>query len=335
MDRVIAFIKSFRWTFKFFMDLQKELFHLKNNSADKLLTRARSKAMTNQLKRLASTGDNAFYAFNGFRQIQEMCLKHNHVPKRVLEIGTGSNLGILTLFLLSTAEKAYGVDIEPLDIRYDEDIYNSLGEYLDATGGHTWYLHAFEYKPIPHLSFPTSMRRVDFKKYVDQIEYFAPCSSDKIPLPDNSLDLFYSTATMEHLPKTKETIQEMKRLLIDGGLAVHQIDMSYHRSHPNPLEMLKHSEEDWLKITNQYGSGVGVDDIWQGKFRGEIFCNRLRTSDFVDLFRESGFEILEITPTATFDPKHIQVNQLDKKFATKTLEDLSVTMVRIVARCRK
>jgi ubiquinone/menaquinone biosynthesis C-methylase UbiE len=335
MNRITAFIKSFRWTFKFFVDLQTELFQLKNNTADALLTRARSKAITNQLKRLASTGGNAFYAFHSFRQIQEMCLKHNHVPKKVLEIGTGSNLGILTLFLMSTAEKAYGVDIEPLDVHYDEDIYNSLQEYLSATGGFTWYLHAFEHKPIPHLSFPTSMSRVDFKKLVNQIEYFAPCGSDNIPLADNSLDLFYSIATMEHLPKTKETIQEMKRLLVNGGLAVHEIDMSYHRSHPNPLEMLKHSEEDWQKITNQYGSGVGVDDIWQGKFKGEIYCNRLRTSDFVDLFNESGFEILEITPTATFDPKHININLLDKKFANKTLDDLSVTMVRIVARCKK
>lgn len=335
MNRVTAFFKSFRWTFKFFFDLQKELFRLGDHHADTLLTLARSKAINTQLMRLSSTGGNAFYAFHSFREIQELCLKHNHIPKKILEIGTGSNLCILTLFKLSTAEKAYGVDIEPLDKRYDKDLYSSLRQYLNSAGGFGRYQYLFENNPISHLSFPTSLDHIDFEKLVNEIEYLAPCGSDKIPLPDNSLDLIYSTDTMEHLPKTEETIKEMKRLLVPGGLAVHQIDMSYHRKFPNPLELLKHSEEDWRKITNQYGSGVGVDDIWQRKFRGEIYCNRLRTSDFVTLFKESNFEILEITPTAVFDPKHINVNLLDKKFLHKTLDDLSVTMVRIVARCRK
>lgn len=335
MNRFTAFVKSFRWTFKFFIDLQKELFRLKGHNADTLLTLARSKALNTQLMRFSGEGGNAFYAFHGFRKIQELCLKHNHIPKKVLEIGTGSNLGILTLFKLSTAEKVYGVDIEPMDIRFDEDLYKSLSEYLKSTGSFGSYMYGFENKPIKHLTFPISIDRVDFKKLVNEIEYFAPCGSDAIPLPDNSLDLMYSIATMEHLPKTAESIIEMKRLLINDGLAVHEIDMSYHRRHPNPLELLKHSDEDWQRITSQYGVGVGVDDVWQRKFRGEIYCNRLRTSDFVKLFSESGFEILEITPTATFDPQNINVNLLDKKFANKTLDDLSVIIVRIVAKCKK
>ncbi len=214
-------------------------------------------------------------------------------------------------------------------------MYETLKEYLKAAGGTNWYQYASEHKPNPDASFPTSIDHVDFKKYVDRIEYFAPCGADKIPLADNVVDLFYSISTLEHLPKTKESIGEMKRLLVNGGLSIHEIDLSYHRHHPNRLEHLKYSEQDWQRATNQYGEGLGVDDIWKGKFTNEIYCNRLRTSDFVELFAETGFEILEVTPIIKFDPAKIDKSSLDKKFADKTLEDLSITNVIIVARCKK
>jgi ubiquinone/menaquinone biosynthesis C-methylase UbiE len=192
-----------------------------------------------------------------------------------------------------------------------------------------------EHKPMPHMSFPNSLDHFDFKKHVSQIEYLAPCSSESIPLPDNSVDFIYSVATFEHLPKTKETVREIKRLLVNGGLTIHEIDMSYHRHHPNPLEMLKYSEEEWKVITNQYGEGLGVEDIEQGKFKSEIYCNRLRTSDFVSFFEKNDFEILEVKPVVKFDPAHINRSKINEKFGGKSLDDLSVTVVVIVARCRK
>lgn len=335
MTKIVAFLKSLRWIYTFGRDLIAEIFRIKNKDASTTLILARTQALNNQLKRLAGTGGNAFYTFHEFREIQELCMKHNHIPTNVLEIGTGSNLGILTLFLLSTAKKVYGVDIEPMNNRYDNYFYESLRDYVKITGGTYWYQYSVENRPIPHLSFPTSLDHVDLKHCVDQINYLAPCSSDAIPLEDSSLDMIYSMATMEHLPKTRETIKEIKRLLIHGGITIHEIDMSYHRYHTNPLEMLKHSEEEWQSITNQYGNGLGVEDIWDRKFKTEIYCNRLRTSDFVQLFEENGFGILEVTPTVRFDKNYIDKSKLDKSFLTKSLDDLSVTVVIIVAKCRK
>jgi SAM-dependent methyltransferase len=335
MNKLIAFVKSFRWIFGFSLDLYRELFKIKNKNATTALILARSAAINNQLIRLSSTGGTAFYAFHEFREVQALCVKYNHIPRRVLEIGTGFNLGILSLFMLSSAEKAYGVDIEPMDERYDKYFYEILREYLKSAGGLHWYRFFKENKPTPHLSFPSSLDQVDFKKLVNQIEYLAPCSSDSIPLPDNSMDLIYSVATFEHLPKTKETVQEINRLLVNGGLTIHEIDMSYHRHHPNPLEMLKYSEEEWQVITNQYGEGLGVNDIEQGKFKSEIYCNRLRTSDFLAFFEENNFEILEIKPVVKYDPLHIDKSRINEKFGDKSLDDLSTTVVVIVARCRK
>lgn len=337
MNKLTAFLRSLRWTFKFSFDIYKEIFRVSGKNAHVTLALARQRAINNQLKRIASSGteSNAFYAYHQFREIQEFCLKYNHIPENIIEIGTGSNLAILSLFLHSTAKKAYGLDIEPLDNRYDSYLYSMLKDYLKSTGGMNWYQYAAEHNPNPYVSFPTSIDEIDFEKYVNQVEYFAPCGADEIPLKDNSVDLFYSISTMEHLPHTGESIREMKRLLIQGGLAIHEIDMSYHRHHPNRLELLKYSDDEWNRLTNQYGDGLGVDDIWKGKFKKEIFCNRLRTSDFVQLFTEHGFEILEVTPTITFDPTQIDIKAFDKKFAQKTVEDLSVTNVIIVARCKK
>lgn len=335
MNKLAAFIKAIRWTFKFTFDLYRELLKTKSKNATIALVQARSAAINHQLTRLASTGGTAFYAFHEFREVQALCLKYNHVPRRVLEIGTGFNLGILSLFLLSTAEKAYGVDIEPMEERYDEEFYDVLKEYLKATGGLHWYRFFMENKPTPHLSFPHSLDHLDFRKYVDQVEYLAPVSSDSMPLPDNSVDLVYSVATFEHLPKTKETVNEIKRLLVNGGLTIHEIDMSYHRHHPNPLEMLKYSEEEWQVITNQYGEGLGVEDIEQRKYKSEIYCNRLRTSDFVSFFEEGDFEVLEVKPVVKYDRAHIDKSKINEKFSGKSLDDLAVTVVVIVARCRK
>lgn len=335
MNKLVASIKSIRWIFAFTFDLYRELFRTRNKNATVALVQARSAAINHQLRRLASTGGTAFYAFHEFREIQALCLKYNHVPKRVLEIGTGFNLGILSLFLLSSAEKAYGVDIESMDNRYDEEFYDLLKEYLKSTGGLHWYRFFMENKPTPHLSFPHSLDHLDFRKIVDQVEYLAPVSSDRMPLPDNSVDLVYSVATFEHLPKTKETVEEVRRVLVDGGLTIHEIDMSYHRHYPNPLEMLKYPEEEWQVITNQYGEGLGVEDIEQRKYKSEIYCNRLRTSDFVACFEQCDFEVLEVKPVVKYDPAHIDRSKIDKKFGDKSLEDLSVTVVVIVARCRK
>jgi SAM-dependent methyltransferase len=335
MNKLPAFVKSFRWIFGFTIDLYRELFKIKNKNATTALILARSAAINNQLRRLASTGGTAFYAFHEFREVQALCIKHNLIPRKILEIGTGFNLGILSLFLMSSAEKAYGVDIEPMEERYDEYFYDTLKEYLKSAGGLHWYRFFMQNRPTPHLSFPSSLDHFDFKKLVSKIEYLAPCSSESIPLPENSMDLVYSVATFEHLPKTRETVVEIKRLLVNGGLTIHEIDMSYHRHHPNPLEMLRHSEEDWQVITNQYGEGLGVNDIEQGKFKSEIYCNRLRTSDFVSFFEESNFEILEIKPVVKFDPDHIDRSRINEKFSNKSLDDLSTTVVVIVARCRK
>jgi SAM-dependent methyltransferase len=335
MNKLVGFLKSFRWIFTFSFDLWGELFRIKNKNATTALILARGKAVNNQLKRLASTGGTAFYALHEFGEIQALCFKHQYIPRRVLEIGTGFNLGILSLFMLSGAQKAYGVDIEPMEERYDKYFYDTLKEYLKSTGGLHWYRYFMENKPTPHLSFPSSLDHVDLKKHVDQIEYLAPCSSESISLQENSVDLIYSVATFEHLPKTKETIAEIKRLLVNGGLTIHEIDMSYHRHHPNPLEMLRYSEDEWRVITNQYGEGLGVEDIEQGKFKSEIYCNRLRTSDFVSFFEENNFEILEVKPVVKYDSRQIDRSRINEKFSGKSLDDLSVIVVVIVARCRK
>jgi SAM-dependent methyltransferase len=335
MTKLVAFVKSFRWIFLFAFDLYREILRVKNKDATTTLTLARGAAVNRQLRRLASTGGTAFYAYHEFTEVVAVCFKHKHIPRKILEIGTGFNFGVLSLFLLSGTEKAYGVDIEPMDDRYDKNFYESLWEYLKSTGSLHWYRFFKENKPTPHMSFPTSLDLVDFKKHVGQIEYLSPCSSESIPLPENSVDLIYSLATFEHLPKTRETIKEIKRLLVNGGLTIHEIDLSYHRHHPNPLELLKYSENEWLSITNQYGEGLGVEDIEQGKFKSEIYCNRLRTSDFVSYFEENNFEILEVKPLATFDPAHIERSRIDDRFSGKSLDDLSITQVMIVARCRK
>lgn len=153
------------------------------------------------------------------------------------------------------------------------------------------------------------------------ITLMAPCDSADTGLADKSVDLIYSQEVFEHIaPQLLPGImKECRRVLRDDGVISFYINYADHYfgtdKNVTRYNFLRYSEKAWKKYN---------PDLH--------YVNRLRHVDFVRLFEESGFEIIE---EATFRPdgweKMIEGFPFDEAFAGKyTREELSVTSGRFV-----
>lgn len=115
------------------------------------------------------------------------------------------------------------------------------------------------------------------------IQYHAPGDASRSGLPDGSLDLYFSVAVLEHVSVSalKAMLREAYRTLREGGLTYHVIGMFDHYADVDPritrVNFLKFSDFTWRLI--------GQNKI--------SYHNRLRESEFVSLFQEAGFEVVE------------------------------------------
>lgn len=114
------------------------------------------------------------------------------------------------------------------------------------------------------------------------ISYLAPSDARACGLPDRSVDLVSSTATLEHVPPEdiRAIMRESHRILRVRGLAVHYVDYTDHFAHVDKgisvYNFLQFSADEW----KSYNSFIH-------------YQNRLRHVEYVKLFAAAGFEVLE------------------------------------------
>ncbi|HET8924030.1 MAG TPA: methyltransferase domain-containing protein [Candidatus Acidoferrum sp.] len=115
------------------------------------------------------------------------------------------------------------------------------------------------------------------------VHYHAPGDASQSGIPDSSLDLYFSVAVLEHVSKTaiKAMLGEAHRILRSGGLTYPVIGMFDRYTNVDPsitrVNFLKFNELTWRLIG-------------QNKIN---YHNRLRESEFIALFEEAGFEIVD------------------------------------------
>lgn len=229
---------------------------------------------------------------------------------RILEIGPGTNLGVGFIFVLTGAEKYYGLDIYMDPELFAAAQYESIAYLLQLAGGE---------KSLRNVGAVMTVKdgKVEFAK--ERLEYLYPRQSYDIPLPEGSLDYVFSHATFEHVADPEKTVQAIHRVLRKGGVTAHQIDMRDHADFSKPLEFLKVDERTWNKG-------------WEDPNRAAWYLNRWRLSDFKGAFERAGFRILKLDINATFPMEESLRRTLDARFQKYTLEDLSATGVMIIAR---
>jgi SAM-dependent methyltransferase len=108
--------------------------------------------------------------------------------------------------------------------------------------------------------------------------------SGAMPWPDASFDVVWSNSVLEHVRGPRRVQEDIHRLLRPGGVQVTSIDYVDHgqdRRNPRTMyNMLRYTDRTWDLMTSHRST----------------WTNRLRHSDWVELFGEVGFEVETVIP---------------------------------------
>jgi hypothetical protein len=152
------------------------------------------------------------------------------------------------------------------------------------------------------------------------IEYVAPSKVRDCGIGVGLIDCFISFATLEHIPFEDLTIElaAAKRLLRDNGKSIHIIDYSDHYAHSDGslshLNFLRYSDRQWAQYNTSFQ-----------------YVNRLRNSEYLEIFKSSGF-VIEESVTKIAPPEADVLSDLAPQFRRFTTDDLFAVQGRIVAR---
>ena len=115
------------------------------------------------------------------------------------------------------------------------------------------------------------------------IEYRAPADAAATGLPDSSIDAHTSANVFEHVSPAnlRRILQEGRRLLRRGGLAIHHADPSDHFAHNDPsisrINFLRLEDREWRRFyDNRYS-----------------YLNRWHDSDYQRLFEDTEYRLLD------------------------------------------
>lgn len=179
----------------------------------------------------------------------------------ILEIGPGQNFGP-ALLLAEQASRAIVADLYLAGWQpdYHPQVYQSMQQKLG--------------RPSRRLDAVVAQNGYD-----GIIETLTEPAHDLKSIADETIDLIYSGAVLEHVHSLDKTADELFRVTRRGGYGVHQVDFRYHRTFDRPLEYLLLSSEEFEKLH------------W--RTFGEIGC-QTRAREAEDMFKKAGFDIIHI-----------------------------------------
>lgn len=232
-----------------------------------------------------------------------------HPLDRVLEIGTGWIPTIPYLLHAVGVGQVVMTDVEEL---IDDQTHRLAAAFIAAN-----------VERISHsLDIPTETLRVNLQQPFNSL-YLHPFNKKHVQ-PD-SVDLVYSRTVLEHIrpPILRQILKDGRTYLRAGGLSIHFIDNSDHYQHRDSAL----SRLNYLRY---------ADWVWQAsQWEGQAYQNRLRHSDYVSLFQEAGYDVLQAEGTADAgcidDLKSMKVASRFEKYG---VEDLATLTTLIVARNR-
>lgn len=221
---------------------------------------------------------------------------------RAFEFGAGRHLLKLLLLSLYGWNHQIAFDLRPLaNVQLLNEAIASLRERPAILGATTK-----DPRSIASLA--------DLRGYYG-ISYSAPADARATGLADASIDVVSSTDVLEHIPLAdlRAILRESHRILVPGGIAVHTVNcMDHFASFDENISIynfLQFSEAEWRK----YNSFIH-------------FQNRMRHREYVALFAEVGFEVLEQNLQMPSDSQlaALKAMRVAACFSSFSLEELSI-----------
>jgi len=264
----------------------------------------------------------------------------NH-PKIIAELGPGDSLGIGLTALLTGANTYYGFDVITYsDIERNLNIFKELVNLLRAKSPIPDQIEFPQVKPeLADYSFPEhilndeNLQVLLDPKRLDNIEnairdmnsnspespikisYVVPWTDIKM-INQDSIDLIFSQAVMEHVLELQDAYSIMCDWLRPGAYISHEIDYRAHEL-----------DNRW------YGHWTYSDFIWEIMMNGRLYeISRLPHSAHISMIKKAGFEV--ISETKDYDKAEFKRASLNPKFRNFEKEDYVIPSAHIIA-CKK
>ena len=213
------------------------------------------------------------------------------VPVSALEIGAGRDLAVPIALRHIGVEKVFASDVSRLARL---DLIQHAANRLLGTDSH-------------------------FQSWDDLdrfgIIYLAP---HRVTAADMEVECSCSNEVLEHVPPDQLVELLAGLRAVTTGLTTHSIDYSDHFARSDGsisrLNFLRYSDEQWRPFNS-----------------GKQYVNRLRHSDYLRLFREAGFAIVEES-SALGEPPRDVIDNIAPQFRHYEPNDLFAIKGRIIAR---
>lgn len=142
----------------------------------------------------------------------------------------------------------------------------------------------------------------------EKIEFIENNQTSSYALPDNSVDLIYSCAVLEHVHNLDLCFSEMTRVLRPGGIMNHQVDLRDHIFSQKSIWFLTISNNIFSALFSKTGE----------------YVNRKRLSYYKELFKKNRLQILSLDKTIVF--KKGLTKKLLKQYSEDDLRTLSINV---------
>ena len=233
------------------------------------------------------------YAINVFiSRIEIICPLQNLTGKKLLELGPGDSLASAVL------GSTFGSEVVLVDVSSyascDTNFYIDLTSRLRSMG----------------LSPPqiTANSTVEDTLQICNANYMTSGLVSLKAIPDNSIDIIFSQAVLEHVRKQDffQLLLECRRILKPGGICSHQVDLKDHLG--GSLNHLRFHES-----------------IWESPLfaKSGFYTNRIRYDQMVELFKKAGFNV-DVSRVLRWASIPIDTRHLSQKFQSLSDKNLLV-----------
>jgi SAM-dependent methyltransferase len=207
----------------------------------------------------------------------------------VLELGPGKTCEVLAAFVLAGAQSGLGLDysldvpatLSPARLRATAQVLETRSPgFFEAVASSAGIV-----RPRCEAIIASAEAPLKFQRY----------NGWSIPLADHSVDLIVSRSVLEHVSRTsvEPLLRELRRVLRPDGGMVHIIDMRDHMhlvdnngvtSGPSFSDV----KGDWLDALTY------SERLYRAMFsRSPAMINRIRIDEWLGLFTQSGFKIIQ------------------------------------------
>ncbi|MEW6557425.1 MAG: methyltransferase domain-containing protein [Elusimicrobiota bacterium] len=197
--------------------------------------------------------------------------------KNVLELCPGQDIGTGIIILALGAKSYTAVDKNKLMYRTPSTFYNVLLNHLEKLPG-----------------YETAQKAAaDFQKseFNGSIRYIWDARFDLQQLSSEKFDILVSQAVLEHIVDIHAIFQILYFKLKPNAVMVHEVDLGTHTGFIrdlDPLNLLRYSDTVWNLV----------------KFDGSP--NRLRMTDYQNIFTELGFVKVETKQKMVLDSEYVK-----------------------------